>query len=472
MMMASTARWPIKTVEIMDVSLDTDNVRLRSVEPYEADTLAYLFEYEDAFELASEIVQDGFFDNDLPIVVKEDGKLIVLEGNRRISALRGLANPTCVPRYKNQLGHLRGQLSNDALEQLQSIRVMEAPDRQSVQPILASLHTRNPKKSWPLDQQAAFYSAQLGPTVSVTDLQERYPSAASRIPRFIRMAEMYDLVRKANLGEPTLKEFSESKQFKMSIYERLYASEDFRQKLGVTFENDGHIKVQGNKKDIERILSQVVRDMKTGFLDTRRLGKQGSKDFKEYLEGIGLSKASPPETNGSPGSTPTPDNQTSTSSKRRKTTTLLDTGDLAFGLSCPALERRYLELKAINVVLFPNATMDLLRTVLECALKQYLIEARDPIPSQSGNWITLGNALDHALKHFKTNSGLTTIIASLKTSKPQDEVQFYKSSVALNAVNHNPDVFFGPVEVRETWDHVRPLLKILLAGVQGSGVSP
>ena len=105
--MVNTLSWPITEVDLISLALDTENVRLRSVEPYEADILAYLFEYEDALGLATEIVEDGFFDNDLPIVVREGKKLVVLEGNRRISALKGIANPTSVPRYRNQLAQLR-----------------------------------------------------------------------------------------------------------------------------------------------------------------------------------------------------------------------------------------------------------------------------------------------------------------------------------------------------------------------------
>ena len=137
---------------------------------------------------------------------------------------------------------------------------------------------------------------------------------------------------------------------------------------------------------------------------------------------------------------------------------------LTFTLDLRARDLRYLELRDINVVLFPNAAMDLLRTVLECSLKEYLAEVEDPIPTLPGKPVMLSHALDHAHKHFKSSKSLATIVASLKNAKPQNEVQFSKSSVALNAVNHNPDVFFGPNEVRETWDHVRPLLKLLIAG--------
>ena len=83
--MVNTASWPIKTVDVIGLTLDTENVRLRSVDPYESDILAYLYEYEDAMGLATQISQDGYFDNDLPIVVPEGKRSVVVEGNRRVS---------------------------------------------------------------------------------------------------------------------------------------------------------------------------------------------------------------------------------------------------------------------------------------------------------------------------------------------------------------------------------------------------
>jgi hypothetical protein len=471
--MVNTSTWPIKTLDVHSLTLDPENVRLRSVQPYESDILAYLFEYEDSLGLATEIAHDGFFDNDLPIVIRDERKIVVLEGNRRISALKGLSNPTSVPSHKKQLAQLRMSLSRTSLNDLQKVRVMEAPDRDSAQQILASLHTRNPKRSWPLDQQAMFYHAQLSSGATVKDLQERYPSVAGKIPRFIRMAEMYEVVRKSSLGEATLEEFAESKQFKMSIFERLYSSKDFQDKIGIDFKDDGHIKVTGKKVDVDRILSKVVLDMKTGYLNTRRLGKQDSKEFTGYIESLGMGRALPLPTKSATGLPSTSDTtQVATRPKRKSTT--LNTAGIDFGLNSPALERRYLELKAINCVVYPNATLDLLRTVLECSLKQYLLEANDPIPSKPRGFVMFSDALDHALKHFRDksrgNKAIGQIITKLKAT-PQNEVEFTKSATALNSVNHNPDVFFGPFEVREVWDSAYPLIKILLAGA-ASNSSP
>jgi hypothetical protein len=486
--MASTPKWPITTIEVMDVSLDPKNVRLRSVERFQADILAYLYEYENVLQLVSDIVKDGFFENDLPIVVKEDGRLIVLEGNRRIAALRGLANPTIVPRHTKQLTRFRCQLSQSELADLENVTVIEAPNSAAAQPILASIHTCNPKRSWPIDQQAAFYYAQLGPETSVADLQERYPAVAQNIPRFIRRAEMYDIVRKANLGTPQLKAFAESKNFSMSTFERLYASKRFREIVGLEFLDDGHVRVTGEKKDANRVLSQVVQDMSTGFLNTRRLGTQSSPEFVSYLDSIeriasptgqpdqtaeadvptdsgGTTEDAPSKAGTSPSSL---SSSRTDSAEPKKRSTRLDAAGLEFGLNSSALARRYDELVRINGQSFPNATMDLMRTVLECALKQYFKDIGDPIPAGRGGLVTLADGLNHAWEHFKGNKELSGVIASLKTNQPRDEAQYSKSAYVLNAANHNPEVFFNYVNVLDMWDSIRPLLMTLLRGAKPS----
>ena len=55
---------------------------------------SYLVEAEDLLELARDILRDGYLDNELPVVADENGHRVVLEGNRRITALKAIHNPS------------------------------------------------------------------------------------------------------------------------------------------------------------------------------------------------------------------------------------------------------------------------------------------------------------------------------------------------------------------------------------------
>jgi len=472
----STKSWPIKLVDVIGLSLDTENVRLQGVSPYEEDILRYIFEYEKALVLAQEIVADGFFDNDLPIVVQENQKYVVLEGNRRVSALKGIANPTSVKRFRKQLEQLRHGISDEDLEDLQTIYVKVAPSRQAAQAILASLHTRNPKKPWPPLQQAEFYYAQIRQGMTIAELQERYPSVAKKIPRFISMAEMHSLLGRAVGENPVLNDYIQSDKFSISTFERLYRNAEFQDIAGIKLGEDGLLKTHGEKTERDRILARVAQDMKEKRLDTRLVNKQQSAEFIGYV-----AKLTEPPTDHSHGDygnaqlQQQPVGQSTESSQTKLqpkpdhapngSSSSLDFSRIDYSRAVPGLKRRYIELQKINYRTFPNATIDLLRSVLECTLKQHFEEIRDPVlPQRDGGIVALTDALKHAESHFKSNKKVHQVVIKLIT-KPQDARQNATSAEILNTANHNAAVFTTPQEVRDAWDHVTPLLEALLAGL-------
>ena len=86
---------PIVDVDLNGLLLDLDNYRIPTHRDDEAAALKYLFASEDVLGAARLILRDGYFDNEVPIVISSRGKsdkppYIVLEGNRRISALKAL----------------------------------------------------------------------------------------------------------------------------------------------------------------------------------------------------------------------------------------------------------------------------------------------------------------------------------------------------------------------------------------------
>ena len=49
------------------------------------------------------------FPDEFPIAVKERGKFIILEGNRRLAAIKALSNPDIVPAYRDKIKSLKNQ---------------------------------------------------------------------------------------------------------------------------------------------------------------------------------------------------------------------------------------------------------------------------------------------------------------------------------------------------------------------------
>ncbi|MBI9056050.1 MAG: hypothetical protein JEY96_19675 [Bacteroidales bacterium] len=76
--------WPIEEVNVNEVFLDVQNIRLPLTASNQKALLQDLFMNEDAYELVKSIEKYGFFPDELPIIIKENTKTIVIEGNRRV----------------------------------------------------------------------------------------------------------------------------------------------------------------------------------------------------------------------------------------------------------------------------------------------------------------------------------------------------------------------------------------------------
>lgn len=138
-------QWPIELADLDRLVLDPRNVRVRegrgddleNEDPkyVEAAIANNMVEAEDLMSLVQDILRDGYLDNEIPVVIREESKIIVAEGNRRATALKVIANP--------QL--LKGP-SESKVERLKTrypdhnsptqIRIMIAPSRDAAQPLL------------------------------------------------------------------------------------------------------------------------------------------------------------------------------------------------------------------------------------------------------------------------------------------------------------------------------------------------
>jgi hypothetical protein len=76
-------KWPRQRARIAELFLDPLNIRLEvPVQASQQSLINDLFLNENAMQVLESIAQNGFFPDELPVVVKERGKLVVMEGNR------------------------------------------------------------------------------------------------------------------------------------------------------------------------------------------------------------------------------------------------------------------------------------------------------------------------------------------------------------------------------------------------------
>lgn len=140
--------WAEATLNTLDLFLDPLNPRIDVPENATQEEIRLqLLKYEEIVELANEIVREKrLLPGDRIITFIEDGKHIVLEGNRRVCACQLLLDPTLIPPgYESRFPKAD---SEDLILNISQIKADVAPNRNAAENILTKRHTKPGIKQW------------------------------------------------------------------------------------------------------------------------------------------------------------------------------------------------------------------------------------------------------------------------------------------------------------------------------------
>ena len=159
---------------------------------------------------------------------------------------------------------------------------MVFPSRVSAAPVLARLHTGEPKKGWSLDEQAKFVFAQLTDGMTVSDLKNQLPGIKEPV-RLIWMGRMRELLTMTKFRDRAIAEYSLSTALKMSSFEYAYRNSDIQSALGISFDDQGNLASRPSTSTHVAALERLLQGFKAGEFNTRRGLKPGSEDFKKLI---------------------------------------------------------------------------------------------------------------------------------------------------------------------------------------------
>lgn len=430
--------WKLKKVHVTNLFLDPENIRIEVENKSQDALIADLFANEDAIQILHSIVEDGFFPDEKPIVVEENDKYIVVEGNRRVASLKVMLNPNLAGEQKSKVEKiLRGSSA------IREIEVLVTPDRSSVNKLLAVKHTTVTRRPWKPLRQAYFYHAQLGKGKKLDDLRKDYPNVD--IPKFIKMWEVHKIARSLQYdSEIIARKVYNQRTFPVSTIERLYDDTKFREYLGFDFDKNGMIQISTKKDSFEKALKKVIIDAVEKKIDTRKLGNENKRE--KYFKGLKKPKRTKGRTTKSDDFTP---KEPPPAVKSRIN---LVPKDIISSLKSPGIERRLIELQSIPYEKFPNAAHDLLRSFLELTLKKYFDSIGQSLKTEKRK-VYLEAALNAMERKAQRDGNLEIeqVVKTIKTSK-----------WVLDCINHNPSVFSTGEKVRDQWDEMEALIRYLL----------
>jgi len=449
----------LETIAISQLLLDTSNPRLPDIQKSQQDAIRVMTraQGEKIVTLAEHLVGNGPNPASLSIVMPasdDEEMYYVLDGNRRITALKLLEAPTLAE------GILQGA-------ELRRLRQSAAQFEQNP---IAQLHCvvvadRDESDIWiPLIHRGQQQGA--GLVEWDGQVAARYDARRSKKPTTAALQVLDFVKERASLSNETLRRIEDGK-FPITSLSRLINTPYVRNKLGLEI-SGGNVMTIYPEGEVLKGLTRVVEDLGSGTTTVSDIKKQ--KQRIDYINGLGtleLSDATKVLDRKYPlGLSPREGTSRGTGTRSRpqgrptRARSSLIPADCKLVIAPHRIRRIYNELKRLNVDEHPNATAVMLRVFIELSLDHYLDKKIGwPEPQIDNSFLAqkLTAAANHlASKAMMTNAQLEPVIKAAS-----GQTLLAASVKTIHAYIHNR--FFSPVasELKIAWDDLQPFIEKL-----------
>jgi len=397
--------------------------------------------------LAEDIVEKGLNPSELPMVTATDdeGIFVVLEGNRRIAALKIISSPSLL----SSLG-----LSPSLARRFRSIH--DSATDNTPHRLECVVMSRDDAKYWILLKHTGEND---GIGVVSWDGRARHRFRASSPA--LQAVELVET--RGYLDDETRKKLP---KIAITNVERILNTPDARSQLGVDVQQGRLILKASNEEDALARLSIVVSDVANRLIKVTDLD---SKDQRvDYARKVALRpvpkahKPSPPKTattSPSPGGG-SPVQPRPISPERRS----LIPKQFSLAITQLRINRIYHELQSLNIQQYVNSCAVLFRVFVELSVDDFAqrrkIILKKPVKEASGRRKS-GVMLDMSLREK-----MTTVAKYLEDNNicTKEELHAVRASIArsdhilsissLNAYVHNKDYNPTPSDLKGNWDNV------------------
>lgn len=488
--MASFNHWNERRETVTSLLLDTLNPRLPELGhlPSQREIVSELVTHDDVYSLARDITDKGYFPTEVLVGIEDDGNQIVVEGNRRLAALKLLLSPELAP--EGTVKRFRSLHGKVLIDNVHKVRVVFAPSREDAAPLIINRHTTTGVERWKPAQQARYLSSLVTGDVPLQMLAVQLGITRGELSEALRMHTMYRIACNLLLPENVRTGVRDSRRFNASALERLVQSPKVIDLLGVSFDEWGNVSGRFHVDEFKRAYARMISDIVLGKVDTRELNT--SHDIDQYLNGLGPDKPDSSREGSFDSSSLLHDERArprgSASTKTTGPATTrpshsLIPPDLKCRLRNPRINEVFKELRKLKVAEYPNACAVLLRVLLDLALGYYL--------DKTGKIEPLLKAADKRNKPKDWFPELRKLLAAIlqdpdiklprqvrkRLSAMLSERERGQSLLdSMDQFVHNSYVWPTDRELRSVWAVLEDLFKQLLieppapAGPSGAGV--
>lgn len=280
------AQWKTQSFEPKRLQLDPQNPRIEVEKTATQEHIRLkLLELEDVLDLARGIERNkGLFYGERIIVVEEEGKVVVLEGNRRVAACQMLLSPSLVPtNFKSRFP----KASEQTKAAIRAIPADVSPSRAIAEPILTKRHTEQSAKPWsPVAKMRR--AVRLLDNHSVDEVAQLLGTSIGQVRKLVRPYRLLKLALDLTVWTPDERRVLEDEKLKTNPYTRLFTLAATKEALRAHFDEDQNI-VSGLtpekfRSELERIARDfLIPDPANGGKPKRDTRTDASEYFAELL---------------------------------------------------------------------------------------------------------------------------------------------------------------------------------------------
>ena len=430
------------------LQLDHQNPRLSVDQDSQRDTIRALAEYQGRKLqfLAEHIVENGLDPSELVIVTpnrsapnRSDGdKFVVLDGNRRLTALRALENPdlvadvvpTGVAQAIRQLG------SRYKAEPVEELLCLVCENRSEANQWIELRHSGERggagQVPWGPDESDRFRANFMG----------EKPNRASQVLDFLEKRGLIN--REQRRKAPT-------------TLERALGSPDIRHQLGLSFSKK-ELRATATLDDVAKASAYLVTEISEGRLDVKDLyNKEQRKIFATNLP-KNVAVSSWPNVGAPVSLQDTEIQKTSRKGTRRNREPALRPNliprDCDLKVTSPRVGAIEGELRRLTISTSPNAVAVLFRVFVELSVDEYRV--KEGLPSLKKD--ILANKLRSVADHLVSQQRISEMEAR-PVRRAASKDSFLAPSVTLmNQWVHNQYVFPTESDLRSNWDNLEPFI--------------
>ena len=276
--------WETYEYKVSALQLDLNNPRIRYMGDSlnQTQVLKVLLEKEKVYELAKKISEEGYFVGEEPIICIENGKKVVLEGNRRVASLKLLQNPKKYLSTAKAKILMQNIIKNNIPIDDYKIRCFIAPNRLLANPIIYERHKGDAVQKWKTGNQYSFIAEMYGKDgLSIEDICTVLNETRAKVLKPLKAYNLFLEGKEILEKEEGL--IIDVTNFEITNLERFYTLDEVKLFLGIDFDNNnGELIIKLPQEEFEKRIIVTFKSL----LDAERFSREynTTEELKSLLE--------------------------------------------------------------------------------------------------------------------------------------------------------------------------------------------